>query len=263
MAQIIAVAMQKGGVGKTTTTINLAAALASMGQRVLAIDLDPQGNLTQHAGFDPEGLSPTIYDPLKAEVDGLEGDLREAIYTTGEGYDLLPSQPELSLVEVALINTLSREQVLAHLLETVDSAYDFILIDCNPSLGLLVINALTAADSVVIPIQTEYLAARGAFMILSSIETVRRKRLNPSLKVEGIILTMADARTLLAQDIQDAIRGQYGDGITIFDPVVRRSVRFAESAVAGQSIIAYDPSGPGAKAYRTIAKRILENNSNG
>lgn len=263
MAHIIAVAMQKGGVGKTTTTINLAAALAGMGQHLLAVDLDPQGNLTQHAGFDPEQLSPTIYDALKAEVDGLEGDLRGAIYETAEGFDLLPSQPELSLVEVALINTLSREQVLAQLLEDVRGDYDFILIDCNPSLGLLVINALTAADSVIIPIQTEYLAARGAFMILSSIETVRRKRLNPTLQVEGIILTMADARTILAQDIQDAIRDQYGNGITIFEPVVRRSVRFAESAVAGQSIIAYDPKGPGAKAYRTIARRILEKSTYG
>ena len=260
MAHIIAIAMQKGGVGKTTTTINLAAALTQLGRRVLAVDLDPQGNLTQHAGFDPEQLSPTIYDALKAEVDGLDGNLAEAIYETNEGFHLLPSQPELSLVEVALINTLSREQVLARLFETITPYYDFILIDCNPSLGLLVINALTAADSVVIPIQTEYLAARGAFMILSSIETVRRKRLNPNLEVEGIILTMADARTILAQDIQDAIRNQYGDGITIFEPVIRRSVRFAESAVAGQSLIAYDPATPGAKAYHKIAKTILENN---
>jgi chromosome partitioning protein len=261
MAHIIAIAMQKGGVGKTTTAINLAAALTEMGRRVLAVDLDPQGNLTQHAGFDPEQLSPTIYDALKAEVDGLDGNFAKAIYETDEGFHLLPSQPELSLVEVALINTLSREQVLSRLFENISPSYDFILIDCNPSLGLLVINALTAADSVVIPIQTEYLAARGAFMILSSIETVRRKRLNPDLQVEGIILTMADARTILAQDIQDAIRNQYGDGITIFEPVIRRSVRFAESAVAGQSLIAYDPATPGAKAYKQIAKTILENNN--
>ncbi|MFN2122051.1 MAG: ParA family protein, partial [Candidatus Promineifilaceae bacterium] len=159
-----------------------------------------------------------------------------------------------------MIHGHSREQVLARLFEAITPYYDFILIDCNPSLGLLVINALTAADSVVIPIQTEYLAARGAFMILSSIETVRRKRLNPDLEVEGIILTMADARTILAQDIQDAIHNQYGNGITIFEPVIRRSVRFAESAVAGQSLIAFDPRTPGAKAYKKIAKTILENN---
>jgi chromosome partitioning protein len=263
MTRIIAVAMQKGGVGKTTTAINLAAALAEKGQRVLAVDLDPQGNLTQHAGFDPEQLSPTIYDVLKAEVDGRSIPVSTAVYETAEGFDLLPAQPELSLVEVALINTLSREQVLAGLLDQVAPDYDFILIDCNPSLGLLVINALTAADSVIIPIQTEYLAARGAFMILSSIETVRRKRLNPGLQIEGILLTMADTRTILAQDVQTAIRAQYGDGIRIFEPVVRRSVRFGESAANGRSIIAYDPTNPGAKAYRKIAAIILENSAHG
>ncbi len=206
MTKTIAVAMQKGGVGKTTTTVNLAAALAEMGRRVLAVDLDPQGNLTQHAGFDPDTVSPTVYDALKAEVDGGAGNLRAAIYETDEGYHLLPSQPELSLVEVALINTLSRERILAGLLGEVAADYDYILIDCNPSLGLLVINALTAADSVLIPIQTEYLAARGALMILSTIETIRRKRLNPNLQIEGILLTMADTRASLTRDIQAAVR---------------------------------------------------------
>lgn len=263
MTRIIAIAMQKGGVGKTTTTINLAAALHELGQRVLAVDLDPQSNLTHHAGFDPEQVSPTIYEGFKAEVEGLASDVRPAIHETAEGFHLLPSQPELSLVELSLINTLSRERVLATLLERVVDDYDFILIDCNPSLGLLVINALTAATSVLIPIQTEYLAARGALMILSSVQTVRRKKLNPNLAIEGILLTMADARTVLARDITAAINQQYGDGMHIFETTVRRSIRFAESAVAGQSILAFDPQGPGAEAYRQVARQILREDRHG
>jgi chromosome partitioning protein len=258
MTKIIAIAMQKGGVGKTTTTINLAAALGEMGYRVLAVDLDPQCNLTQHAGFDPDNLSPTIYDAFKAEIDGYESDVLGSIYETDEKFNLLPSQAELSLIELSLINTLSRERVLSTILSEVKKQYDYILIDCNPSLGLLVVNALTAASSVIIPIQTEYLAARGALMILSSIETVRRKKLNPNLIIEGILLTMADTRTTLTRDILAAIDNQYGDGIRIFEPIVKRSVRFAESAVAGQSIIAYESSGQGAEAYRQVAKQIAK-----
>jgi len=258
MTRIIAIAMQKGGVGKTTTTINLAAALGELGQRVLAIDLDPQCNLTQHTGFDPDQIAPTIYESFKAEIDGFESDVADAIYETDEKFHLLPSQPELSLIELSLINTLSRERVLYTILEDVIDQYDYILIDCNPSLGLLVVNALTAATSVIIPIQTEYLAARGALMILSSIETVRRKKLNPDLKIEGILLTMADPRTTLTRDILAAIDNQYGAGIHIFDPIVKRSVRFAESAVAGQSILTYDSSSQGADAYRQVARKIVK-----
>ena len=147
MARTIAIAMQKGGVGKTTTTINLAAGLAAMDYRVLAVDLDPQGNLTQHAGFDPEGVSPTIYNVLKAELDGLSWDIHGAVHGSEEGFDLLPSQPELSIIEITLMNALSRERVLTTVLEEIKADYDFILIDCSPSLNLLVINALTAADS--------------------------------------------------------------------------------------------------------------------
>ncbi len=263
MSKIIAIAMQKGGVGKTTTTITLAAALVEQNQHVLVIDLDPQGNLTQHAGFDPDNISPTIYDSLKAEVDGFAGDVKSAIYTSEEGFDLLPSQPELSLIELSLMNTLSREQVLTTILDDVRDAYDYILIDCSPSLGLLVINALTVADSVLIPIQAEYLAARGALMIMSTIETVRRKKLNANLEIEGILLTMADARTTLARDVEAAIIAQYGDDIHIFNPIVRRSIRFAESAAVGQSILTYEPTNPGAQAYRDVAAEILAANKGG
>ncbi|MCP5094386.1 MAG: ParA family protein [Chloroflexi bacterium] len=258
MTRVIAVAMQKGGVGKTTSTINLAAALAELGQRVLAVDLDPQGNLTQHAGFDPDQISPTIYESLKAEIDGFENDVWKAIYETDEGFHLLPSQPELSLIELSLINTLSRERVLATILDKVNPHYDIVLIDCSPSLGLLVVNALTTATEILIPIQTEYLAARGALMIMSSIETVRRKKLNPGLKIGGILLTMADTRTTLTRDILEAINNQYGADILIYNSVVKRSVRFAESAVAGQSILAYDTKSQGAEAYRQVAKELLK-----
>lgn len=257
MSRVITVAMQKGGVGKTTTTINLAAAMSQLGQRVLAIDLDAQGNLTQHCGFDPENIQPTVYDIFKAEMDGYAYKTMTAVYETDEGFHLLPSQPELSLIELSLMNTLSRERVLETILEEIRPYYDYILIDCNPSLGLLVVNALTVATSVIIPIQTEYLAARGASMIMSSIETVRTKKLNPKLYIEGIVLTMADTRTTLTREVQEAIRQQYGDNVRIFDPVVRRSVRFAESAVAGESILSYDKKSQGASAYQQIAKTIV------
>lgn len=258
MSKIITIAMQKGGVGKTTTTINLAAALGEAGYRVLAVDLDPQSNLTQHAGFDPDQISPSVYDALKAEVDGYESNAAGSIYETDEAFHLMPAQPELSLIEISLMNTLSREQVLRTVLKPIEDAYDYILIDCNPSLGLLVINALTAAHSVIIPIQTEYLAARGALMILSTIETVRRKKLNAKLAIEGILLTMADPRTTLTRDIQEAVGQQYGNGVHIFEQVIKRSVRFAESAVAGQSILAYEPRGQGAEAYRQVAREIVK-----
>ncbi len=260
MTRIIAVAMQKGGVGKTTTTINLAAGLTMLGYRVLVIDLDPQGNLTQHAGHDPEKISPTIYDILKSELDGIEAPAHMAIHACSEGFDLMPSQPELSLVEISLMNVLSRERVLSTILDRLKESYDYILIDCSPALNLLVINALTASNSVIIPIQTEYLAARGAMMVLSTIETIRHKKLNPALYVEGILLTMADTRTIMTKDILAAVQHQYGASHHIFNAVVRRSVRFSESAVAGQSILTYDPGNPGAEAYRALADEIVARN---
>lgn len=258
MARVIAIAMQKGGVGKTTTTINLAAALGEIGQRVLVVDLDAQGNLTQHCGFDPEEIEPTIYKAFKAEIDGRQGDISDAIYETDESFHLLPSQPELSLIEISLMNVLSREQVLRNLFDPIQAEYDYILIDCNPSLGMLVINALTAADAVIVPVQTEYLAARGANMLFSTIDMIRRKKLNPDLIIEGIVLTMADTRTLLTREILAAVKSQFGD-YHIFEQIVKRSVRFGESAVAGKSVVTYDPKSTGAEAYRQIAKELVEN----
>jgi chromosome partitioning protein len=263
MTKIISVAMQKGGVGKTTTAVNLSAGLAELGHRVLAIDLDPQGNLSQDVGYDPERISPTIYDVLKAELEGQPCDIHSCIVKTGEDFFLIPSQPELSLVELSLMNTLSRESILATILEELNGDYDFIIIDCSPSLNLLVINALTAADSVIIPIQTEYLAARGASMILSTIETIRQRRLNPDLDIEGLLLTMADTRTNLARDVLAAVEQQFGPEQHIFPNIVRRSIRFAESAVAGQSILAYDSKNPGAEAYRQLSKEIAANSKQG
>ena len=258
MARIIAIAMQKGGVGKTTTAINLAAALAALDYRVLAIDLDPQGNLTQHVGFDPEKQSPTIYDALKAEVNGQPSSVSEAICRSKEGFDLLPSQPELSLIELSLMNTLSRERVLSTVLEEIDDSYDYVFIDCSPSLNLLVVNALTASNSVIIPIQAEYLPARGALMVLTTIETIRQKKLNPELEVEGILLTMADTRTIMTKEILAAVEQQYSHGQYVFKAFIKRSVRFAESAVAGQSILSFDSSNPGAEAYRQVAQEIVD-----
>lgn len=262
MARIIAIAMQKGGVGKTTTAVNLAAAMAKLGKKVLAVDLDPQGNLTEHAGFDPDTLSPTIYEPFKAEVDGLGRDVRASIYRSEEGFDILPSQQELSLIELTLVNTLSRERVLETILGDVKEDYEYVLIDCGPSLGLLVINALTAADSVVVPVQTEYLAARGAFMVLSTIETVRRKKLNADLEIEGILLTMANTRTILTREIIAEVETQFGPGNPIFDPIVKRSIKFAESAAEGMSMVKYQPRSQGAHAYLDVANTIIERNEN-
>ena len=259
MARIIAIAMQKGGVGKTTTCINLAAALHAAQRRVLIVDLDAQGNLTEHTGIDPEAISPSVYDLFKDEIDGKESQTSSAIYETDEGFHILPSQPELSLIELALNSALSRERILSFILEPIVDYYDYVLIDCNPSLGLLVINALSVADSVLIPVQTEYLAARGANMVLATVERIQRKRLNPDLKVEGILLTMADTRTVITRDVIEAVKEQMGADHKIFDSVIKRSVRFAESAAAGKSVIAYSPRSTGAKAYHALAQEVLNN----
>lgn len=251
----IALAMPKGGTAKTTTCINLAAALVELGQRVCVVDLDPQGNLTASAGTEPDSLDSTIYQAIVSTVhDGRP--VPPPILSTAEGFDLVPANLDLSLAELDLQNTFRREYVLARILKQIQDDYDFILLDCPPSLGILVVNALTAADAVLIPTQTEFLAARGIDRLLQVVERVRATELNPDLTITGILLTMADKRTVHTREIINVIRQAYGD-LCIFDTVICRSVRFAESAAAGQSILRFPDAQEHADAYRALAKEVL------
>jgi chromosome partitioning protein len=251
----IALAMPKGGTAKTTTCINLAAALVELGQRVLAVDLDPQGNLTACAGWEPDSLETTIYQAITATVrDGRA--TPPLILSTEEGFDLVPANLDLSLAELDLQNTFRREYILTRILALVREAYDFVLLDCPPSLGILVINALTAANEVMLPTQAEFLAARGIDRLLQIIERVKATELNPDLKVAGIVLTMADPRTVHTRDVVGFIRERYDD-LYVFDTVIHRSVRFAESAAAGRSILRTPDAKKHANAYRALAKEVL------
>ena len=253
MTHIISVANQKGGVGKTTTTTNLGVALAQIQKKTLLIDLDPQGALSAGLGIKVTNETNTIYEVMMDE----DVPANQAIHPIQAYLDVIPADNDLAAAAIELMPELRREYVLRNVLSILDGWYDYILIDCSPSLGLLVVNALTASDSVIIPIQAEYLAARGAYMIMSTIETVRRKKLNSDLVIDGILLTMADTRTLMAKDIQEAVTQQFGSGQRIFQAIVRRSIRFGESAAAGQSILSYEPDSQGAEAYRQVAQELL------
>ncbi len=251
----IALAMPKGGTAKTTTCINLAAALAELGKRVLAVDLDPQGNLTACAGWEPDSLESTIYQAIMSTIRNGPA-TRPPILSSDEGFDLIPANLDLSLAELDLQNTFRREYVLTRILAQVEADYDFALLDCPPSLGILVVNALTAADAVIVPTQTEFLAARGIDRLLQVVERVRATELNPDLTIAGIVLTMADRRTIHTRQIMDIIRETYGD-LHIFDTVIQRSVRFAESAALGRSILRNPDAREHADAYRALAQEVL------
>ena len=251
-ARTVAVCNQKGGVGKTTTTINLGAALAEQGRRVLLVDFDPQGALSVGLGIQPHDIDSTIYNLL------MERDVtaHDVLYKTGvNGMDLLPSNIDLSGAEVQLVHEVGREYVLGGVLEPLVPEYDVIMIDCQPSLGLLTINALACADGVVIPLECEYFAMRGVALLMETIDKVSR-RLNPKLTIDGLLATMYDSRTLHTREVLSSIVNGFGD--KVFHTVINRTVRFPDATVAGEPITSFDSGSMGANSYRELAKEVLE-----
>jgi chromosome partitioning protein len=252
MTRTIVIANQKGGVGKTTTVVNLGVALAQMEKKTLVIDLDPQGALSVGLGVDGYGLEDTIYTAMTDD----EFPVRRIIYPVKAYLDLIPSNIELASAEMELIAEIRREYILRRVLEPLQSWYDFILIDCPPSLGLLTVNALCASQEVLIPLQCEYFAMRGIRLLLESIERVKQ-RLNPDLELRGILATMYSTGTIHAREVLEEIRAVFGE--QVFDVVVYKSIRFAEASVASQAIVEYASKHKGAKAYMQVAREIVGN----
>jgi chromosome partitioning protein len=256
MTQIIAVCNQKGGVGKTTTTVNLGAGLAELEQRVLLVDLDPQAALTASWDILPTEQDRTIYDLLLDDRLPVGGALR----TVRSRIDVLPADINLAAAEIELFSALGRESILQGILARVEDGYDYILVDCPPNLGLLTINALVAGDGILIPLQCEYLALRGLGMLLDTLSKIKRK-LNPGLEVTGILPTMYSTRTVHAREVLEEVQAMFGE--RVFDTVITSSIRFAEAALARMPILEYAPGHPGAKAYRAIAKEVLNGRAPG
>lgn len=257
-AQIIAIANQKGGVGKTTTCANLGIGLARAGKKVLLVDGDPQGSLTISLGNpQPDKLPVTLSDMMGKVLTDQPITPHEGILHHAEGVDLMPADIQLSGMEVSLVNAMSRETVLKQYLDTVKRDYTHILIDCQPSLGMLTVNALAAANRVLIPVQAEYLPAKGLEQLLQTISKVRRQ-INPKLQIDGILLTMVDSRTNFAKDVSTLLRETYGGKIKVFGTDIPHSVRAKEISAEGKSIFAHDPGGKVAEGYENLTKEVLK-----
>jgi chromosome partitioning protein len=248
-AKVIAFANQKGGVAKTTTTLNLAAAFAEQGHRVLCVDMDPQGNLTMSQGIDPDTLEQSMFDVLVYDLSIKEVIKRREI-------DIACASIDLAGAEIAMSTKIGRERSLVKALQAVDGDYDWVFVDTPPSLGLLTVNALTAADQVIVPVQCEYLSMRGLLQLQNTLSMIR-ENLNPSVQIAGILPTMVDTRTLHAKEALEILEENFGD--RVFGARIRKTVRFAEAPVKGMSVLKYDPKGTAADAYRQLAKEVLSN----
>ena len=257
-ATVLAVVNQKGGTGKTTTCENLGVGLAQEGKKVLLVDVDPQGSLTISLGYPrPDDLDTTLSELMAKVMQETPLSSGEGILHHEEGVDLIPANISLSGMEVSLVNAMSRETILKQLIEPMKRQYDFILLDCMPSLGMLTVNALAAADNVLIPVQAQYLSAKGLEQLLQTVNKVRRQ-INPKLRIEGILLTMVDGRTNYAKDISNLIRETYGSKIKVFGTDIPHSVRAAEISAEGKSIFRHDPKGKVADAYRVLTKEVVQ-----
>ena len=258
MSKVIAIANQKGGVGKTTTTVNLGIGLVNEGKKVLLIDCDAQGSLTESLGFqNPDDLKITLSTMMQKAINEEPFAKDEGIIHHNEGVDLVPANIELSGMETALVNIMNRERALKTYIDKVKDNYDYVLIDCTPSLGMLTINSLATADEVIIPVQAHYLPAKGLEQLITTVGKVKRQ-INPDLKIGGILLTMVDKRTKFAKDVSGQIRFNYGKHLTIYKTEIPLSVKAAETSAVGKSIYTYDGNGKAADAYKDFTKEVLD-----